>query len=323
MKSFFTTLAILATGINLPGTLLAQASVDADLAVYQKTSGVSGNISSIGSDTLANLMTLWAEEFKRIYPNVNIQIQAAGSSTAPPALTEGTANLGPMSRLMKDKEVESFEKRHGYKPTPVAVAIDALAVFVHKDNPIAGLTLEQTDAIFSSTRNCGYPEDIVKWGQLALEGSWATRGIQLYGRNSVSGTYGYFKEHALCKGDFKNTVNEQPGSASVVQSVSSSLNGIGYSGIGYTTSSVRAVPLSTSADKPFVDATPDNAINGSYPLARFLYIYVNKAPGKELDPITEQFLTMVLSRQGQEVVVKDGYIPLPAKVAVRELAKIQ
>jgi len=323
MKSLVLTIAILAAGIHLPGTLLAQASVDEDLVVYQKTSGVSGNISSIGSDTLANLMTLWAEEFKRIYPNVNIQIQAAGSSTAPPALTEGTANLGPMSRLMKDKEVESFEKRHGYKPTPIAVAIDALAIFVHKDNPIAGLTLEQTDAIFSSTRNCGYPEDIVNWGQLGLEGSWATRGIQLYGRNSVSGTYGYFKEHALCKGDFKNTVNEQPGSASVVQSVSSSLNGIGYSGIGYTTSSVRAVPLSTSVDKPFVEATPDNAINGSYPLARFLYIYVNEAPGKDLDPITAQFLTMVLSRQGQEVVIKDGYIPLPAKVAARELVKIQ
>jgi len=323
MKSLVLTIAILAAGIHLPGTLLAQASVDEDLVVYQKTSGVSGNISSIGSDTLANLMTLWAEEFKRIYPNVNIQIQAAGSSTAPPALTEGTANLGPMSRLMKDKEVESFEKRHGYKPTPIAVAIDALAIFVHKDNPIAGLTLEQTDAIFSSTRNCGYPADIVNWGQLGLEGSWATRGIQLYGRNSVSGTYGYFKEHALCKGDFKNTVNEQPGSASVVQSVSSSLNGIGYSGIGYTTSSVRAVPLSTSVDKPFVEATPDNAINGSYPLARFLYIYVNEAPGKDLDPITAQFLTMVLSRQGQEVVIKDGYIPLPAKVAARELVKIQ
>jgi phosphate transport system substrate-binding protein len=323
MKSFILILTLVTAGLSLPGALLAQAPVDDGLADYQKTSGVSGNISSIGSDTLANLMTLWAEEFKRVYPNVNIQIQAAGSSTAPPALTEGTANLGPMSRLMKDKEVEAFEKRHGYKPTPVAVAIDALAVFVHKDNPIAGLTLEQIDAIFSSTRNCGYPEEIVTWGQLGLGGSWATRGIQLYGRNSVSGTYGYFKEHALCKGDFKNSVNEQPGSASVVQSVSSSLNGIGYSGIGYTTSSVRAVPLSKSADKPFVEATPGNAINGTYPLARFLYVYVNKAPGKDLDPITAQFLTMVLARQGQEVVVKDGYIPLPAKVAERELVKIR
>jgi phosphate transport system substrate-binding protein len=302
----------------LPAALMAQPKVDEALPVYQKTSGVSGNLSSVGSDTLANLMTLWAEEFKRVYPNVNVQIQAAGSSTAPPALTEGTS----MSRLMKDNEVQAFEQRRGYKPTPIAVAIDALAVFVHKDNPIAGLTLQQTDGIFSSTHTCG-GEDIVKWGQLGLTGAWATRGIQLYGRNSVSGTYGYFKQHALCKGDFKNTVNEQPGSASVVQSVSASLNGIGYSGIGYTTSSVRAVPLTSEPGKPFVEATPDNAINGSYPLARFLYVYVNKEPGKELDPITAQFLAMVLSRQGQEVVVKDGYIPVPAAVAERELAKIQ
>ena len=323
MKSLLHKTVILAVGFCLSGAALAQAQVDENLPVYEKTSGVSGSISSVGSDTLANLMTLWAEEFKRLYPNVNVQIQAAGSSTAPPALTEGTSNLGPMSRLMKDKEVESFEKRHGYKPTPVAVAIDALAVFVHKDNPIEGLTIEQTDAIFSSTRTCGAADNVDSWGQLGLEGTWANRGIQLYGRNSVSGTYGYFKKHALCEGDFKNTVNEQPGSASVVQSVSASLNGIGYSGIGYTTSSVRAIPLTKSADKPFVEASAENAVNGSYPLARFLYVYVNKAPGEELDPITSEFLKMVLSKQGQEVVVKDGYIPLPAKVSDREKGKLQ
>jgi phosphate transport system substrate-binding protein len=322
MTSLFHRLVIISLFMLLPGSLLAQAQVDPDLPDYEKTSGVSGNLSSVGSDTLANLMTLWAEEFKRVYPNVNVQIQAAGSSTAPPALTEGTSNLGPMSRMMKDNEVQAFEQRNGYKPTPVAVAIDALAVFVHKDNPVEGLTLQQMDAIFSSTRTCGGAEDIVKWGQLGLPGAWMSRGIQLYGRNSVSGTYGYFKEHALCKGDFKNSVNEQPGSASVVQSVSSSLNGIGYSGIGYTTSSVRAVPLAREPGKAFVDATPDNAINGSYPLSRFLYVYVNKEPGKELDPITREFMTMVLSRSGQEVVVKDGYVPLPAKVAARELNKL-
>ena len=302
---------------------MAQASVDENLPAYQKTSGVSGNLSSVGSDTLANLMTLWAETFKKAYPNVNVQIQAAGSSTAPPALTENTSNLGPMSRLMKDKEVEAFEKKFGYKPTPVAVAIDALAVFVHKDNPIEGLTLPQVDAIFSSTRTCGYPNNIEKWGQLGLTDSWAQREIQLYGRNSVSGTYGYFKDKALCKGDYKNTVNEQPGSASVVQSVSSSVNGIGYSGIGYTTSSVRAVPLARDAGHEFVPATPDNAISGKYPLARFLYVYVNKAPGTPLPPLTAEFIKLVLSREGQEVVVKDGYIPLPAKVAEKELTKIQ
>lgn len=304
-------------------TAFAQASVDENLPAYQKTAGVSGNLSSVGSDTLANLMTLWAESFKRVYPNINVQIQAAGSSTAPPALAENTSSLGPMSRLMKDSEVETFEKKFGYKPTAIAVAIDALAVFVHKDNPVEGLTIPQVDAIFSSTRTCGDPKNIDLWGDIGLTGSWTEREIQLYGRNSVSGTYGYFKSKALCKGDFKNTVNEQPGSASVVQSVSTSVNGIGYSGIGYTTSSVRAVPLSRAAGQAFVPANPDNAISGSYPLSRFLYVYVNKTPGKPLPPMTREFIKLVLSHTGQEVVLKDGYIPLPARVAARELAKLQ
>jgi len=313
----------LVAGLGVAGPVVAEDKVDAGLAEYKPASGVAGNLSSVGSDTLANLMTLWAEEYKRTYPNVNIQIQAAGSSTAPPALTEGTSNLGPMSRTMKDGEVEAFERKYGYKPTQIRVAIDALAVFVHKDNPIEGLTLPQIDAIFSSTRKCGLADDITNWGGLGLTGAWATRSIQLYGRNSVSGTYGYFKEHALCKGDYKNSVNEQPGSASVVQSVSTSLNGIGYSGIGYVTSGVRAVPLAKDKGDPFIPATPENAIKGEYPLARFLYIYVNKHPNKPLPPLEGEFLKMVLSRIGQMVVVKDGYIPLPAAIAEKEMAKLQ
>jgi phosphate transport system substrate-binding protein len=297
----------------------AQATVEVDSALpdYQTVSGVSGNLSSVGSDTLANLMTLWAEDFKRNYPNVNIQIQAAGSSTAPPALTEGTSNLGPMSRKMKDKELGAFEAKFGYKPTAIPVAIDALAVYVHKDNPLEGLTIAQVDAIFSSTRKCGNAADLTSWGDVGLEGAWSKRDIQLFGRNSVSGTYGYFKSKALCKGDFKNSVNEQPGSASVVQSVSTSINGIGYSGIGYKTSSVRALPLSKKAGQPFVAATGENSITGEYPLARYLYVYVNKAPNKPLSPLEAEFVKQVLSKQGQEVVVKDGYIPLPAKVVER------
>lgn len=314
----------MAAGLALSSTpALAESKVDPKLPDYHKASGVSGNLSSVGSDTLANLMTLWAEEFKREYPNVNIQIQAAGSSTAPPALTEGTSNLGPMSRKMKDKEIESFEKRYGYKPLAVPVAIDALAVYVHKDNPIKGMTIPEVDAIFSVTRKCGHDEDITKWGDLGLSGNWASRDIQLYGRNSVSGTYGYFKKKALCKGDFKNTVNEQPGSASVVQSASASINGIGYSGIGYKTSGVKAVPLAKEPGEAFVEATSDNAIAGDYPLARFLYVYVNKHPNKPLAPLEREFLKMVLSKTGQEVVVKDGYIPLPAKVVERVLKTLE
>ena len=317
-------MAMLLSGFLMTSTALAGSQLDPSLPVYQKTSGVSGKLSSVGSDTLANLMTLWGEAFKRNYPNVNIQIQAAGSSTAPPALTEGASNLGPMSRKMKSKEIESFEKRHGYKPTPVAVAIDALAIYVHKDNPIEGLTIEQVDAIFSSTRKCGSTSDIVAWGQTGLkDGTWVNRDIQMYGRNSVSGTYGYFKKKALCKGDYKSTVNEQPGSASVVQSVTESLNGIGYSGIGYKTSGVRAVPLSKQAGERLIDATPDAAVSGDYPLARFLYVYVNKHPNKPLPPLEREFIKMVLSKSGQQVVVKDGYIPLPATVAKKQLAVVQ
>ncbi len=302
---------------------VSAAEVDAALPDYKKASGVSGNLSSVGSDTLANLMTLWAEEFKREYPNVNIQIQAAGSSTAPPALTEGTSNLGPMSRAMKSNEIEAFEKKYGYKPTAVRVAIDALAVFVNKDNPIKGMTLPQVDAVFSSTRKCGHPEDINRWGQLGLTGAWQTRDMQLFGRNSVSGTYGYFKEHALCKGDFKSGVNEQPGSASVVQSVTASVNGIGYSGIGYNTSGVKAVPLANKQGEKFVEATDENVLAGHYPLARFLYVYINQQPNKPLPPLELEFVKLVLSKAGQQVVAKDGYIPLPAKVVMDELAKLK
>ncbi|MDO6562437.1 phosphate ABC transporter substrate-binding protein PstS family protein [Amphritea sp. 1_MG-2023] len=318
MKKIFAAVALATTCM----TASASDLIDANLPTYKKASGVSGNLSSVGSDTLANLMTMWAEEFKRTYPNVNVQIQAAGSSTAPPALTEGTSNLGPMSRKMKDKELGAFEKKFGYKPTPVAVAIDALAVFVNKDNAIEGLTIPQVDAIFSSTRKCGMAEEVNTWGDVGATGSIANQGFQIFGRNSVSGTYGYFKKKALCKGDFRNNVNEQPGSASVVQSVSTSLNGIGYSGIGYKTSSVRALPLTKKAGTPFVAASPENALNGSYPLARALYVYVNKKPGQDLAPLEREFLKMVMAKVGQEVVVKDGYIPLPASLVEKQMKEL-
>jgi phosphate transport system substrate-binding protein len=318
LKRLMAAMTFVAAGV---ATATAVAAVDPALPSYTKTSGVSGNLSSVGSDSLANLMTLWAEEFKKEYPNVNIQIQAAGSSTAPPALTEGTAGMGPMSRPMKDAEIQAFEEKYGYKPTAVPVAIDALAVFVHKDNPIKSLDIAQVDAIFSSTRLCGGATDIKTWGDLGLTGEWAAKPIQLFGRNSVSGTYGYFKEEALCKGDFKANVNEQPGSASVVQSISSTVNAIGYSGIGYKTSSVRAVALSKKGGEAF-EANETNALAGKFPLARFFYVYINKAPNKALSPLDAEFIKLVLSKQGQDVVVKDGYIPLPKKVIDKTMMEL-
>ena len=304
------TLALLAASARAE-----KVQVDPAITVYAPVSGVSGNLNSIGSDTLNNLMTLWAEGFKKAYPNVNIQVEGKGSSTAPPALIEGTAQLGPMSRPMKSSEIDEFEKKFGYKPTEVPVAVDALAVFVNKDNPIKGLTMAQVDGIFSSSRKSG-SEDITTWGQVGLKGDWAAKTISIFGRNSASGTYGFFKDEALQKGDFKPTVKEQPGSSAVVQGIATDLGAIGYSGIGYKTSDVHTLALGVKSDE-LVEPSYENCVNGEYPLARFLYVYVNKKPGTALDPLTSEFLKFVLSKEGQEVVVKDGYFPLP-KQAVDE-----
>jgi phosphate transport system substrate-binding protein len=303
----------------------AQAiKVDPKVTTYKKVSGISGNLSSVGSDTLNNLMAYWVEGFNKKYPNVKIQVEGKGSTTAPPALIESTSQLGPMSREMKNEEIDKFEKKFGYKPTKVAVAIDTLAVFVNKGNPIKSLTMQQVDAIFSKTRKGGHAKDIKTWGDLGLAGDAATRTLSLYGRNSASGTYGYFKEHALFKGDFKDTVKEQPGSSSVVQSIGSDRFAIGYSGIGYTTSGVRALPLADEKKNggAAFAATYENALSGKYPLSRYLYVYVNKNPKKPLDPLTREFLKFALSREGQEIVVKDGFLPLTAKMEADELAKL-
>ena len=305
------------------GAALAQpVKLDPELARYKAVSGVSGNVSSVGSDTLNNLMTHWAESFQKFYPNAKVQIEGKGSSTAPPALISGTAQLGPMSREMKGTELDAFEKKYGYKPTGLRTSVDALAVFVNKDNPIKCMSLKQVDGMFSKSRRQG-GEDITRWGQLGLTGEWASKPLSLYGRNSASCTYGFFKEHTLKNGDFKDTVKEQPGSAAVVQGATVDRYAVGYSGIGYATAGVRAVPLSEKDGGRCVEATADNSYSGTYPLARFLYVYVNKAPGKPLDPLTREFAKLILTREGQEGVIKDGYFPIPAAIAKEELNKIQ
>jgi phosphate transport system substrate-binding protein len=318
-------LATIALGGGADGAFgAAPIQVDPKIPTYEKTSGISGNLSSVGSDTLNNLMTLWAEAFKQIYPNVRIQIEGKGSSTAPPALIAGTAQVGPMSRPMKPSEIDEFEKKFGYPPTQISVAIDALAVYVNKDNPLEKLTLPEVDAIFSKTRSCGGPADTATWGQAGVaDAGWKAKPISLYGRNSASGTYGFFKEVALCNGDYKDTVKEQPGSASVVQGVTADVNGIGYSGIGYATSGVKALELAKKAGDAFSGTDPAEVYAGKYPLARFLYLYVNRAPGKPFDPLVGDFLKLVLSKEGQQIVVKDGYLPLTAAVDEKERAKLE
>ena len=312
--------ALLATSVA--GAASGQVAVDPRLPEYKAVQGISGTIKSVGSDTLNNLMALWAEKFKEFYPNVQVEIEGKGSSTAPPALIAGTSNFGPMSRPMKDSEVDEFEKRFGYKPTEIRTGIDMVAVYVHKDNPVArrGLSLAEVDAIFSSTRNGGFASDVKTWNQVGCDGAWANLPISLYGRNSASGTYGFFKEKALFKGDFKSSVKEQPGSSSVIQGVASDKGGIGYSGIGYKTADVETVALSRKAGGKTIPATPEAV--SQYPLARFLLVYVNKEPGKDLDPLRREFLKSVFSKSGQEAVVKDGYLSVSYEIAKTTLADV-
>ncbi len=305
------------TACLFAGAAMAQ-SVDPELPEYEPASGVSGSINSIGSDTLNNLMTLWAEGFRGEYPNVSVEIQGAGSGTAPPALVEGTANFGPMSRPMRGTEIEEFEDNYGYEPTPIRGAIDALGVFVHQDNPLECLSLQEVDAIFSSTRSGGADAAIETWGDAGLDGDWADRSIAMYGRNSASGTYGYFRDVALFGGDYSADVREQPGSSTVIQGVASDINGIGYSGIGYATADVKALEIEGDDGECYAP-NAENAVTGNYPIARFLYIYVNKDPNEDLDPLRAEFVRYVYSRQGQEDVVRAGFFPVVNALAEQEL----
>lgn len=297
--------------------------VDPNLPKYKKVMGISGNANSIGSDTMNNLMALWLEGFKKYYPMVNIQIEGKGSSTAPPALIEGTAQFGPMSRKMKAKEVDAFEEKYGFKPTTIGTSLDALAIFVHKDNPLDCISMEEADAVFSKNRKRGYSEDIDVWSKLGLSGQWSNKPISIYGRNSASGTYGFFKEHVLKKGDYKDQVKEQPGSASVVQGITEDQYGIGYSGIGYKTSGVKVLSLSDKKGGTCFDGSYDNVVNEKYPLSRFLLLNIVKYPNKPLDPLVKEFIKYILSQEGQEIVIKEGYLPLNNEMAQKELAKIQ
>jgi phosphate transport system substrate-binding protein len=310
--------AVLLAAQALPA---AAQDVDPSLKPYEKASGeVSGSLKCVGSDTMNNLVALWAEGFKKIYPSVREGIEGKGSASAPPALVEGTCSFGPMSRDWKPSEIDAFKAKHGYPPTVVPVALDMLAVFVHRDNPLKSLSLQQVDAIFSKNRTGGGKADIRTWGDLGLEGEWKDKPISLYGRNASSGTYGYFKEFALFKGDFKPTVKEQPGSSAVVQAIASDKYAIGYSGIGYKTADVRALPLAAQPDAAAVEPVAANAYSGDYPLARFLYLSCNRKPSAPLDPLRREFLRYVLSATGQGDVKKDGYLPLPAAV-VEQAAK--
>ncbi len=293
--------------------------VDAALPDYAPTDGMSASLVAMGADTFNNLMTFLAEEFQGLQPQVRIDIVGKGGTTAWYGLMHG-ADLGMAARLFTEKEVASFRDQFGYPPTAIAVAMDALAVIVHPDNPLTHLTLEQVDAIFSSTRKRGGAA-VATWGDLGLGGGWVDTPILARGRNSASGAYGFFKFVALQRGDFAPTVRELPGSAAVVAAVKQNREAVGYVGAGFPLDGCRALPLVAVEGDPVAPGA-DTVRAGTYPLGRHLYLYLNQKPGTRNEPV-RAFLTYVLSKAGQRIVVKDGFIPLDAELAGVQLKLLE
>jgi phosphate transport system substrate-binding protein len=299
----------------------AQVKVDPKLPAYKAVKGVSGRLAFVGSDTMNNLVSLWCKGFVELNPDVQLE-RKGGATTGPPALTAGTVQFAPMSRPMKPIEINNFKKKHGHAPTGLTTSFEMLGVCVYKDNPIKGLTLKQVDAIFSRTRKGGYPKPINKWGDAGLQGEWMNKPIVLYGRNSASGSYSFFKGYALFNGDFRDDLKEQRGDSAIAERLAGDKFGIGYCGIAFRTVDTRAVPLAADEKSDFVAAEPEQARKGKYPLARKLYLYVNHDPAKKLDPLRAEFIRYVFSKQGQAAVIKAGHVPVDSVAANKALKTV-
>lgn len=305
----------------------ASANIDTSLARYNPQAQVAGNIKVRGSDTMYPLLSRLSLEFQRRQPKVTIEVKGGGSAKAiedflqPPlsktgkvVLREERANqfwLLATSRELFDAEIKQFTSENGYEPVAVPVAVDAVALYVHKDNPLPGLTLDQIDAMFSTTRKRGAAAPLTRWGQFGLTDGWEKAPIQLYGRDRRSGTRAFFQEHVLAGGDFVPTLHEEPGAASVILNLSRDQVGVGYSGLGLESSTVRVVPLAENEGMPYVTPSSVTVANQTYPLRRVLYLYVNKDPKGSLPPAAQEFLTFLMSQEGQEAVMKAGFFPLP------------
>ena len=301
-------------GILLLAIWATLGSADAE------TEEVAGTLGAVGSDTLAGLMLRWGEQLSSRYPGIRLQLQAAGSASAPTALLAGTTRLGPMSRPMTDGEWGAFVERHGYPPLELTIARDALVVVVHRHNPLESLTLAELDAVFSDTRRCGAESAIDRWSQLGV--SLPRERIVLHGRNVASGTHGLFRREALCGGHFRLRLNEHPGSAAAVAAVAADTSAIGYAGLNHLTASVRAVAWPDAQGRRHLPS-PDTVRSGDYPLTRDLYLYVNLPPGGELPGPERAFLDLVLSSEGQAIVEEVGFVTLSEAALEGQRARLE
>ncbi len=309
-----------------------------DIPAYQPVGSLSGHLRSVGADTMETLMTYWIEDFKKIYPNISFDMEAKASGTAGPALTNGTADLGPVAREMLPKEEKEFVDKFGYKPYPVRVAggsyrtpgkTHAIAFFVNEKNPIRELTFEQIDAIYSITRKLGR-KDVSTWGDLGVKGDYADKPVHLWGLIRPNGIAYFLQQRILDGGDYKDGITERTtvGSLAALDAISQGVAkdpyAVGYAGFGNETAGAKTVALAKTSGGPFYKGTFEEVLNQQYPLSRVIYIYVNKAPGQALDPKIREFLKFVLSKQGQDDVVKEGiFLPLPTAMVKEELNKVQ
>jgi phosphate transport system substrate-binding protein len=300
-----------------PVPAAARLRADPRTPEYQKIDRLAGKIRSNGSSTLSNLLNRWATDFKLIYPEVEIEVSGGGSGAALPALLEGRAELAPVSRAMKKDEIAKFQAKFGYEPTQLIVGLDALAVYVNKNNPLKQLSLKQLDAIYSITRKRG-GEPIKFWGQLGLDGEWRDREIVLKGPSPAMGMHSVFREMALEGGDFRYDLRGEPVATSIVQGVGATDAAIGFASYFYDTKRARALAIGANDNGPFYEPTHANCVSGAYPMTRFLYIYVNKPPGKPLNALAAHFLAFACSKQGQETAARDGNYPLTADILYKE-----
>jgi phosphate transport system substrate-binding protein len=297
--------------------------VDPAIADYKRLPDLAGKVRSVGSSTLSNILNRWADEFKLIYPNIAFDVQGGGSGIAPPALLEGRADLAPMSRPMTDKELGDFQKKFGHAPTRLTVALDAIAIYVNKHNPLKQITLKQLDGVFSISHKRG-GEPIKVWGQLGLTDLWSDRAITIKAPARTHGMYTVFKEMVLEGGDYRLDLRAEPVSTSIVQGVGADTTAIGFASYFFSTRRTRALAVAANEGGPFFAPTQQNCLEGKYPLSRLLYVYVNKTSKAPISPAADQFLRFICSKQGQEAAANEGNFPLSAALVTKEcLAALQ
>lgn len=310
------------------------ARVDPRISEYTPVKGLSGTLKGVESNTVTELMSMWIDDFTKIYPQVKISVDIGGSGQGGPRLTSGIADFGFIGREMMGREETPFVEKFGYKPLAVAVAggsfrvkafTDAIVFIVHKDNPLNEITFQQLDAIYSSTRNRGVREPIITWGQLGLKGDWADKPIHVWGVEIPNGYDNFVNQKALADGQWRQGIGAPHTVLPLSDIVAADKYAISYTGLAWNDNpKTKVLKLSATPGGPFHEATFEEVAAQTYPLSRVIYMFVNKAPGKRLNPVLEEFLKFTLSRQGQEDVVKDGiFTPLPAAMDAKEAEKLK